>query len=194
MLLGLSLGLAAGISPGPLQALVMTTSLQRGFAGGWRVAVAPLLTDAPIVTLSVAVASQLSDTALRGLAIAGGAVLVAFGLKEVWAARHPVRDGTPAGRQDIWRGIAVNALSPHPWVFWATVGGPSLIKAWRDDPVFGVGFVAGFFIVLVGVKLALAAFVAAARHRLSDGVRRVMLLAGGVILVGAGVALVVTEV
>ena len=32
------------------------------------------------------------------------------------------------------RGAMVNALSPHPWLFWATVGGPTLIAAYNQAP------------------------------------------------------------
>ena len=38
VLLGLTLGLGSGISPGPLLALVISTTLARGFKAGARVA------------------------------------------------------------------------------------------------------------------------------------------------------------
>jgi threonine/homoserine/homoserine lactone efflux protein len=52
-LLGIGLGLAAGASPGPLSALLVAVSVDRGFPAGARVAMAPLLSDAPIVVLSL---------------------------------------------------------------------------------------------------------------------------------------------
>ena len=76
LLAGLSLGLGAGLAPGPLLALVVTSTLERGFGAGVRVAIAPLLTDAPIIGLTVAVVSSVSDSWLRGLAIAGGADVI----------------------------------------------------------------------------------------------------------------------
>jgi len=48
--MGLGLGLAAGASPGPLLTLVVSSTLARGFGAGLRVALAPVLTDAPIGT------------------------------------------------------------------------------------------------------------------------------------------------
>ena len=53
LLAGLAIGFGAGIAPGPLSALVVTTSLERGFGPGARVAIAPLLTDTPIVLFAV---------------------------------------------------------------------------------------------------------------------------------------------
>ena len=60
--IGVVLGLAAGVAPGPLLALVIGAALERGFQAGARVAAAPLLSDAPIVVLSVLVLEGLPDT------------------------------------------------------------------------------------------------------------------------------------
>ena len=46
---GVFLGLAAGFAPGPLLTLVITETLQHNLRSGIRVALAPILTDAPIV-------------------------------------------------------------------------------------------------------------------------------------------------
>ncbi|MEL7059947.1 MAG: hypothetical protein AAGN46_07975, partial [Acidobacteriota bacterium] len=51
--LGLGFGTAAGLSPGPLMTLVVATALDRGAAAGARVAMAPLITDAPVIVLAV---------------------------------------------------------------------------------------------------------------------------------------------
>lgn len=192
LLAGLSIGLAAGISPGPLQTLVVTSTLRSGFGAGWRVAVAPLLTDTPIVALSLFAVGAMPDGAVRGMALLGGLVVIAFG---VWELRGASRSSTPAvaaggGRVDVWRGAAVNASSPHPWIFWIAAGAPTLIRAWRAAPWRGLAFVAGFYVMLVGTKVALAAVVAAGRHRVTEPWRRRLLLAGGGLLVLGGVLLI----
>jgi threonine/homoserine/homoserine lactone efflux protein len=189
---GLALGLGAGIVPGPLLTLVLTSTLQRGFGAGLRVAVAPLLTDAPIIALSVAVVSSISDGMLRGLGIAGGMVVIVMGGRTIWEAGqlHGPDDATgAAGSRDLWRGILVNALSPHPWIFWLGAGGPLLVTAWRDSAARGVLFLVGFYVLLVGSKIAIAWAVARGRRRLSDRWRRRLLVAGGVFLTLGGAVL-----
>lgn len=98
LLAGLSIGLAAGISPGPLQALVVTSTLRGGFGAGWRVAAAPLLTDVPIVTIALFAVGSLSDAWVRGLALIGGIIVIVFGLWELrwsgaWLRRSPCEPG-----------------------------------------------------------------------------------------------------
>ena len=55
--IGIGLGLAAGISPGPLLTLVISTTLERGFRAGTRIAIAPLITDAPIIVVTLLILS-----------------------------------------------------------------------------------------------------------------------------------------
>lgn len=190
LITGLSLGLGAGMSPGPLLTLVVTSSLERGFGAGLRVALAPLITDAPIVALAVTVASSIPVRVLQILGAVGGAVVVGLGLATVGRAGRPVDAGDDAtGSRDLWRGVAVNALSPHPWVFWMTAGGPLLVTAWRHGPAFGAAFVAGFYSLLVGSKVAIAFGVARAGRRFGTATRRRLLVGGGALLVAGGVLL-----
>jgi threonine/homoserine/homoserine lactone efflux protein len=191
LLAGVSLGLGAGLSPGPLLTLVMTATLERGFAAGLRVAVAPLLTDAPIIGLTVAVVASVSDPVLRGLGIAGGCTVAAMG---VWTV---VTSGRVGGEMvarpaafDLWRGVIVNFLSPHPWIFWIGVGAPLLVSSWRDAPARGMAFLVGFYLLLVGSKVAVAWLVGRASHLLDDRWRRRLVSIGGALLVVGGAVLV----
>lgn len=182
---GLALGLGAGIVPGPLLALVVTSTLQRGFGAGLRVAVAPLLTDAPIIAFGVLVASSIPDGALRALGVVGGGVVISMGARTIREAGGPAEDDrAPTG--DVWRGVIVNATSPHPWIFWIGAGGPLLVTAWRGAPALGVAFLAGFYLLLVGSKVGVAWAVAKGRSRLSDLWQRRLVVLGGLMLVVGG--------
>jgi cytochrome c biogenesis protein CcdA len=75
-------------------------------------------------------------------------------------------------------------------VFWIAAGAPALIRAWRLAPWRGVAFVAGFYVTLVGSKVALAAVVAAGRHRITNSWQRRLIIAGGLLLIVGGLILV----
>jgi threonine/homoserine/homoserine lactone efflux protein len=159
--LGLSLGLGAGLAPGPLLVLVVRATLERGFAAGARVAAVPLLSDTPIVVLCVLVLRELPKEALAGLSLAG-AVFVG-GL--AWDALRADAPEAAAGGADLRRAVLVNALSPHPWLFWTTVGGPLLVDAGQRSLGLAVAFLGGFYAMLVGAKVAVAALVEGGRRR-----------------------------
>ncbi|MGB2681816.1 MAG: LysE family translocator, partial [Candidatus Competibacter sp.] len=64
VLSGLMLGLSGGLSPGPLLALVASESLRHGVGAGIKIALAPLLTDLPIILATLLVLEPLSDQRL----------------------------------------------------------------------------------------------------------------------------------
>lgn len=195
LVLGVSLGWAAGISPGPLFALVLTTSLRRGFRAGARMAMVPLLSDLPVVALSVGVLSTLSEGVVRGLSVAGGVYLLYLAVMELRAARsHRAAAGpevVPAVR-DLGRGVMVNLLSPHPWLFWIAVGGPILISAWRREPWAGAAFVGTFYALLVGSKVVVAWLVARGGSRLSEAWQARLAMLGAGLIAVTGVFLLVS--
>ncbi len=192
LLLGLSLGLTAGISPGPLSALVVTTALQRGVAAGVRVAIAPLLTDLPVVSLSILAVGVFPRRGLPYLAAAGGLFVLYLGadtiLRAGRASFEPVGESRPPS--DLRRGFITNFLSPHPWLFWLGVGGPLLVSAWERGVFPAAGFLGGFYGLLVGSKLFLAWGVAAGRGVLTLGWYRRILRGSGVVLAGLGLVLI----
>lgn len=189
LLAGLGLGLGAGLAPGPLLALVVTTTLSRGFGAGLRVACGPLVSDGLIIALCVLVVRSLPETAVAVLGVAGGLYVVWLGveaLREVDVAIEPVAGEGP---DPLRRGVLVNLASPHPWIFWLAVGSPLLVAAWADSPASALGFLVGFFALLVGTKVALAALVAAGRSRLTPAGLRRAHVAAGLLLLATGVLL-----
>ena len=186
---GLTLGLAAGLAPGPLQALIVTSTLRRGFSAGWRVAIAPLLTDVVIVAASVGVLATLPDRFLAGLGTVGGLVLVGLVIGEIARARRPAMEDAAVGgsASDVALGALVNVTNPHAWIFWIVAGGPLVVSLWRSDPGAATAFLVPFYVMLVGSKVGLAAAVAAVRRALDERWRRRLLTIGGMLLIAGGI-------
>ena len=194
--MGLGLGLAAGASPGPLLTLVVSSTLARGFGAGLRVALAPVLTDAPIIVLAILVLQGLPSSWLVWIGALGGCVVIYLG---VGTLRSPIQDRQPEQEDrgsalDLWRGAVVNLLNPHPWIFWTTVQGPMLVRGWRRDPVTAIAFVVVFYMAIVGSKIAIAWLVARGRHALTDRWYRGLLMGCGVLLTGMGLWLVLQAI
>ena len=191
LLLGLSLGLGSGLAPGPLLALVIRSSLERGFAAGARVAVSPLLTDVPVIALAVVLAARLPMTVLGALGIGGGAFVLWLGVKTLREQTPPAEAAVDAAspHTDVRRGALTNLLSPHPWVFWITVGAPILVGG-------GIGgaalFVGAFYLMLIGTKVVLAWIIATGRSRIIKGRGYAAALrVSGLLLAAAGILLII---
>ena len=148
LLAGLLLGLAGGLSPGPLTALVLGESLRGGKKAGLRVAVAPLVTDGPLILLALWVGEfQGPWRIVLGLAGAGMLLYLAWGM---WRSKPP-EPGESSADGALRRAVLTNLLDPHPYLFWLAVGGPML-----STTPSKMGFLIGFFGALVGSKALLA--------------------------------------
>jgi threonine/homoserine/homoserine lactone efflux protein len=198
LLQGAALGLTAAASPGPFQTLLISESL----AGGWRrgapVAFAPLITDLPIILISLFVLDQIPQGFLRFISLAGGlfVLYLAWTLWRGWrsgSGNEPEDDGPVDARRGLGRGVLVNFLSPGPYLFWGLVNGPILLGALRQSPLNGGAFVVGFYGIFITGLLVLAGIFHQAR-RLGPQVVRTLLLASililavfGALLLGQGI-------
>ena len=168
LFMGMVLGLSAGLSPGPLLALVISETIRLGFSAGIRVAMAPLISDLPVLIVSFLLVFYLSgsDPVLGIISLAGAVIVLKMGISSIrTAGQMPKSPGRAAA--SLMKGVLVNILSPHPYLFWITVGAPLASKAWPIHPGGAIGFVAGFYLMLVGSKLALAFVVARTRNFLT---------------------------
>ncbi len=154
---GTLLGLSAGFAPGPLFALVLSETVRHGTGAGVRVALAPLITDLPIVALSILLLSRVSrlNGLLGILTIVGGLFVLYLGWENFSAGDTPVEPGAAPARS-LWKGVAVNALSPHPYLFWLSVGAPITLAAFERGPLSAALFLGSFYFFLVGSKVLLA--------------------------------------
>lgn len=170
LLSGCLLGLSAGLAPGPLLTLVIGESLQHGSRAGVKVALSPLLSDLPVVAITLLTVQQFSrfTPVLAGISTLGGLLVLTIGYRTFRTKGVSLPTTAPAApRRALAKGVAVNLLSPHPWLFWFSVGAPLLLKAAAESIPAAVGFVVVFYLLLVGSKLLLAQLVGRWRGVLS---------------------------
>ena len=65
-------------------------------------------------------------------------------------------EAIPQRPRSFRRGLVTNALSPHPYLFWITVGAPVVIRAGRSSLLAAALYIAGFYLLLIGSKIAVA--------------------------------------
>lgn len=192
ILIGFSLGLFAGIVPGPFLTLVATTALKRGLGDGLKVAMIPLVTELPVLAASVLLLTQLPDSFLRWIGIAGGCLVLYIAWKVERDARSadPADTELPPFRGHFFRVALVGLLAPAPWIFWFLIAGPLFLNRWHVSPWHGVAFVLAFFTCFVGAMMTVAWGAAKSRNRLSLRWYRRALRAAGVVLAIGGSVLI----
>jgi len=158
LLQGIVFGMAAAAASqlGPFLTYLISQSLINGWRRTLPAALAPLISDGPIIALCVLVLSQVPAGMERALYAVSGAFILylAFGSYTSWRrSAMPVMVESTA-RQSVWKAALMNVLNPGPYIFWTLVSGPILVSGWRESPVKGIGFLAGFYLTMVAVLAA----------------------------------------
>ncbi len=65
--------------------------------------------------------------------------------------------------RSLAKGIIVNTLNPHPYLFWFGVGGPTVTKAMNLGMLAPLAFMGSFYVLLVGSKILIAVLVGKSR-------------------------------
>ncbi len=170
-------GLTAASQPGPFQTYIISQTLTRGWKRTLPAALAPLISDGPIILLCVLVLTQVPVWMQRGLHIAGGLFILylAYGAYKTWKNFNlSVPAVETETRQSVLKAAMMNALNPNPYIFWTLVTGPILLQGWHESPVNGIGFLAGFYISMI-LCLVLIIIVFGIASRFGSKVNRTML-------------------
>ncbi|MGR8948318.1 MAG: LysE family translocator [Gammaproteobacteria bacterium] len=192
---GSVIGLTAGFSPGPLMTLVIAETLRYGPSAGVKVALVPLVTDAPIVLATIFLATQLADLepVLGVISIVGGAYLLMIALQGL---RQEVPGNTKnlPKPQSLRKGILTNFLSPHPYLFWLGIGAPTVAKASGTSSIAPLLFIASFYFFLVGAKVVLAVIAANAKLLFNSAAYRLIMKLLAVALIAFAILLFIDGV
>jgi len=177
LLQGIGYGMAAASQPGPFQTYLISQTLTRGWQRTLPAALAPLISDGPIILLCLLVLSQVPVWLQRGLYIAGGlfSLYLAYGTYKSWKNFDPTIPVVETGtQQNILKAAMMNVLNPNPYIFWTLVTGPILLKGWRESPMNGIGFLSGFYVTLI-TGLAAVILVFGVAQKLGPKFNRFML-------------------
>jgi len=177
VVLGITLGFAAGVQPGPFQTFLISRTLQNGWRPTLPAACAPLLSDVLPVTLALLLLTSVPLWVQNILYFVGGFFLLFLAYRAFIAFREYSLDPTAlreSGRKSLLKAVAVNLVNPNPYVFWSLVAGPLLLKGWKEAAVNGIAMASGFYATIVLTSAAII-LLAAGVGRLFPRVNRILL-------------------
>ena len=147
LVIGGSFAFAAAVQPGPLQAFLVSRVASTSWRRTLPACLAPLISDVPIALLVLLVLDQLSVNTQHVLRASGGVLLLYFAFVALRQIQRPgsidLRHSAPRTLLDA---VLVNLLNPNPYIGWSLVLGPSVLAAWREQPMYGVAVVGSFYL------------------------------------------------
>lgn len=191
---GAALALPATIMPGPFQAYLLSQALKNGWKRTLPAALAPLVTDGPIIALVLLVLTQMPQYFLDIIRIVGGLFILYLARGLFLELRHAAPIASPsdnAARQSFINAAVMNVLNPNPYIFWGVVSGPILLSGWREAPGLGISFLLGFYGTMVcGLAVLIMAFSTAGS--MNPKINRLLSLVAGSGLFAFGAYQIVT--
>jgi len=151
---GLVFGFGAGISPGPLQALIISETMRHGKGEGTKVAIAPLITDLPIILVILFILTKVegSNNIIGTISLIGAGYLIYLGIDNLRVNFDPTSIEENKSNA-LTRGIITNLLNPHPYLFWLTIGGPIIFSSMNIHFSMTFLFIFGFYLLLISSKV-----------------------------------------
>jgi threonine/homoserine/homoserine lactone efflux protein len=173
---GATLSLPAAIMPGSFQAFLISQALKNGWKRTLPAALAPLVTDGPIIALVLLILTQTPQWFLDILRIAGGLFIIYLTKGVLVSLKTPgptLEPSDHAARQTLLNAIVLNFLNPNPYIFWSVVAGPIMLSGWRESARLGITFIVGFYGTFVCILVVLIVVFATA-GRLNPKVNRIL--------------------
>lgn len=157
LITGCVFGLSSGLAPGPLLVLLITQTLRHNTREGIKVAAAPLITDLPIVLVSLFVLTRLEayHRALAFISLAGG-IYVLYLSYGCFRTKPVNLQDIHTEPQSLKKGVLVNFLNPNPYLFWITFGGPLILRLSEAGLLAPFSFFFSFYFSLIGSTVFLA--------------------------------------
>lgn len=189
LFIGGGFAFAAALQPGPLQTFLLSSVAQRGWKRTLPASFAPLISDGPIVLLTLLVLNRIPEALSLALRVAGGLFLIylAWSSYRVWKRQTTQEpDTNVSAPRTLLQAAMVNLLNPNPYLAWSLVMGPAVLAAWQQGPVNAFVLVGAFYATMVMV-LAATILLLGTTSFLSPGSRRALILVSAITLAALGI-------
>ena len=175
---GIIYAFAAVVQPGPFITYLLSQSVIHGWKRILPAALAPLLSDVPIVVVVLLVLGNVPQGFQRVLQVAGGGFLIYLAWSAFGTWRHNQAGGVttiaPQVHQSLFKAVTVNLLNPNPYIGWSLVMGPLLLQAWHEGGYLAIMLLVAFYGTMVTL-LAVAIILFGTAGNLSPRVSRALI-------------------
>jgi threonine/homoserine/homoserine lactone efflux protein len=152
----LTLGVTAGLKPGPLGIYVIHQTLLHGGRSGLLASLAPFVSDGPIILGSFLLINSLKqfELLISVITLLGALYITFIAVRLIIAT--PVTQQPASAPSSFATAVKINLLNPAPYIFWSTVGGTYLLQnTLVDAAVFAILFLATLSITKFTMALSI---------------------------------------
>jgi threonine/homoserine/homoserine lactone efflux protein len=184
-----AIGLTGALAPGPTLLATVNSSLQEGWRAGPKVAAGHALVEVLIFLVIVGGLASVMQQYTRGISIAGGLALIAFGIMTAIGSRSAVLkkpEGKSSGSAFL-AGAVTSAANPYFWIWWLSVGSAFLLSGLNSSLIMAAAFIVGHWGADFGWYTLVSGSLDRGRSVLSQGSYRSILGICGAFLICFGI-------
>jgi threonine/homoserine/homoserine lactone efflux protein len=195
---GIIFGLYAAFLPGPMQAFLLSQVIRSGWKRTLPLALIPLGSDGPIMISLFFLLSQLPLWFTHVLRIVGGFFILYLAWDAYKTSKKPMDPTLSVSplynqRATFLKGVTMNLLNPNVYIFWATIGVPTILTGWQTSPLKGMAFGLGFYGTMIPATMAWIAIFGTVGH-LKPRIRMIISWIIVLLLVIVGITMIVNGV
>jgi threonine/homoserine/homoserine lactone efflux protein len=154
---GIVFGLYAAFLPGPMQAFLLSQIIRSGWRRTLPLALIPLGSDGPVMISLFFLLSQLPVWFTQGLRIIGGFFILYLAWDAYRSSKNSKEITIPTDQSPVratfLKGVTMNLLNPNVYIFWATIGVPTILTGWQISPLHGLAFGLGFYVTMIPMTM-----------------------------------------
>lgn len=195
LILGGGIGLSAALQPGPLQAFYFAKVAEQGWKRTLPAALAPLISDGPIILVSLLLLRRVPEHFQTWLQLGGGFLLLYYAWSTFRSWQTPPEENharSSSAPKTVLQAALINLLNPNPYLGWSLVMGPALLSAWSEQPVYLVGLLLTFYALLIGISLLIITLLGTT-NLLVEKKKQGLLLISSLVLAGLGLYTLTTS-
>jgi threonine/homoserine/homoserine lactone efflux protein len=188
LIIGITYAFTAVVQPGPFQVFLLSQTLSKGWRRTLPAAFGPLISDLPVILLTLILLSTVPPHFISILQLAGGLFLLylAFNAYKTWKAFNSPKPPSPySNQQTLLSAVIVNLLNPNPYLGWSLVLGPLLLKGWHQNPSYGIVLLVSFYATLT-IGMIITIFVFSAAGKFGSRLNRLLIGISVIALTGFG--------
>ncbi|KKQ36577.1 MAG: Lysine exporter protein (LYSE/YGGA) [Candidatus Roizmanbacteria bacterium GW2011_GWA2_37_7] len=184
-LFGLTIGISAGLLPGPFQTIIISQSLKYHYLEGLKVVASVLIADVIFISTTLLLLFRIGipDRLLGIISILGFLYLLKLAYENFTTTLDSIVINKNEKSTSLSKGLAVLFLSPDSYLFWFIVGGPLIIKTHNVGWWVLLSFLAGLYIAYIGSSIGIVFVISKSKKFLQNKIYLYILRALGIVLV-----------
>jgi threonine/homoserine/homoserine lactone efflux protein len=167
LIFGITYAFAAAIQPGPFQTFIISQTLKNGWKKTLPSAIAPILSDIPVIIIVLLLLTNLPEWFLIVLQICGGFLLLFLAyqsFKSFLNFNRLKEEGINNSENTFWKAVLVNILNPNPYIGWSLIMGPLFLKGYHEASGNGIALIVSFYLTMVICQMGIIVLFGLARN------------------------------